>query len=395
MNKYTSDNLLRIAKRYRNKKRSYLLVDPLQGKHMAASPKASLAMMECLGDEVARKYPKARVVIGFAETATAIGAAIAGRLGEDCFYIPTTREKEEAIHEWISFTEDHSHAVDQQICADSLSGCFAATNEIVIVDDEFSTGSTLVHIVDQLRLRYPEIRGKKIIAVSVISRLSAENLERMEAHHIEMISLLKLPEIDYEAQVKDIEAGEPIDIRKDPIVSVKETMIPFSFAESRHGILYGTYKENCEACFEELKLQMEQELSKSKRILVLGTEECMYPALWLGRAIEENFETIEVFCHATTRSPIGICSKEDYPIKEGYRLHSFYEEARETFLYNPGSYDAVIVVSDSGLLGSAGRKDIEKIFARHGAEKFYFLQTMNKAIPAAKEDEDQSSMKAI
>ena len=81
MHPYTAADTLRIAKRYNNPKRSYLLVNPLQAKHIPVSPAAALEMMGALGNQVAAKYPEARLVIGFAETATAIGAAVAARLG--------------------------------------------------------------------------------------------------------------------------------------------------------------------------------------------------------------------------------------------------------------------------------------------------------------------------
>ena len=40
MHPYTAADTLRIAKRYNNPKRSYLLVNPLQAKHIPVSPAA-------------------------------------------------------------------------------------------------------------------------------------------------------------------------------------------------------------------------------------------------------------------------------------------------------------------------------------------------------------------
>ena len=74
---YTSENMLKIAKRYNNSKRSYLLVNPLQAKHMAVNPEKSLNMMNALGKILSEKYHDTKLVIGFAETATAIGAEVA------------------------------------------------------------------------------------------------------------------------------------------------------------------------------------------------------------------------------------------------------------------------------------------------------------------------------
>ena len=86
---YTSNNTLRIAKRFQNLKRPYLLVNPLQAKHIPVQPAAALDMMGTLGDLLARNYPETRLVIGFAETATAIGAVVAERIAPECVYVHT------------------------------------------------------------------------------------------------------------------------------------------------------------------------------------------------------------------------------------------------------------------------------------------------------------------
>jgi len=89
---YTSDQLLRLARRHHNTKRTYLLVDPLQGKHIPVSPTRSLEMLRTLGSRFAGVAPEVDLVIGFAETATAVGAAVASMLSDRCRYIHTTRE---------------------------------------------------------------------------------------------------------------------------------------------------------------------------------------------------------------------------------------------------------------------------------------------------------------
>lgn len=101
MKKYEKE-IFRLAKRYANKKRSYLLVNPWQAKHMPVSPTDALLMMNDLGCLTAQKYPSARLVIGFAETATAVGAIVAANLADDCFYVHTTRES--LAGEYIEFS---------------------------------------------------------------------------------------------------------------------------------------------------------------------------------------------------------------------------------------------------------------------------------------------------
>ena len=54
--KYSECDLLRLAKRVNNTKRSYLLVNPLQGKHIPVDPEAALTMMQALGKTVKENY---------------------------------------------------------------------------------------------------------------------------------------------------------------------------------------------------------------------------------------------------------------------------------------------------------------------------------------------------
>ena len=102
---YTADDVLRVARRHNNEKRSYLLVNPLQGKHMPVSPSLALDMMQALGAKVAKAVPHARLVIGFAETATAIGAVVAKSLADSCLYVQTTRETLPVAAHAIEFME--------------------------------------------------------------------------------------------------------------------------------------------------------------------------------------------------------------------------------------------------------------------------------------------------
>ena len=77
----------------------------------------------------------------------------------------------------------------------------------------------------------------------------------------------------------------------------------------RLGVDISKYIDNCQTVAESAMAKISELIASASSILVLGTEECMYPALILGRELEKQFPTISVKCHATTRSPIGICSR--------------------------------------------------------------------------------------
>ena len=77
MKEYTIDELVTVAKRENNLKRPYLYVNPIQGKHIPVTPHKVLNLFKYMGDILQEKYPYEQIlVIGFAETATAVGAGI-------------------------------------------------------------------------------------------------------------------------------------------------------------------------------------------------------------------------------------------------------------------------------------------------------------------------------
>ncbi len=362
---YTKNELLRLAKRYNNPKRSYLLVDPLQGKHLAVSPMAALEMMYALGDMLREKYPSARLVIGFAETATAIGAAAAERIPE-CKYIHTTREDISAEN-WLYFSEEHSHASEQKLCADRLTEYAEVTDTVILLDDEISTGKTLVNIVERLRT-VRGFEGKRIVAASIISRVSQENLARLEAAGIISECLLKLPEEDYTAEVErfDVVGAESVA----PQARAFETY-QYTLADPRVGVSASEYADMCLNRAAAMSVIIKDKLPENSSILVLGTEECMYPAIVLGRELE-RLGFVQVRTHSTTRSPIGICADSDYPIREGHKIRSFYEDGRETYVYNPAQYDATVIVTDGR--NTVAAEDIAAVLSKHGDPEMFIME---------------------
>ena len=346
MRNYTESELLKLAKRFHNTKRTYLLVDPLQGKHLPVKPSEAMEMLHSLGELVKKEYGGSKLVIGFAETATAVGMAVAEVIGDDCVYIHTTRENISSESDWIEFQEEHSHATDQKLAASNLKKWLAETDTVIFVDDEISTGKTIINFIEQLKIYYPEIAEKKLVAASIINRVSEQNNAKMMSFGIESISLLKMDETDLAGCVEkyNIRGAEELNKKADTAeyeLVVSET----GLLDPRLGVDTGVYKDNCKEFAVEFTGRIELD-DTVKRVLVLGTEECMYPAIVLGDTIEKEFK-VDVLTHSSTRSPIGICDDVDYPIHRGFKIKSFYDDERSTYIYNLEKYDLVIVVTDS------------------------------------------------
>ena len=341
---YTKETTLRVAKRYRNAKRAYLLVNPLQAKHMPVSPTEALTMMRTLGEGLRQEFPGARLVLGFAETATALGAAVASRLGPDCAFLTTTREAGEGPG-WVRFLEEHSHAAEQKLWGGDLDALLQETDTVLFVDDEISTGKTLRNMVTQLTRRWPALGEKTLVAASLLNRVTPEQEEALADAGITCRCLVRLPQEDHTAQVADWTVTEAPPAVPKNLSFRQETLPGEGLLDPRKTLRIGAYDRSCQAVAEAMLSHTLGPVETLGKTLVLGTEECMYPALILGEKLERL--GAEVCCHATTRSPIGLCDAPGYPIRSGWKLPSFYEEERTTYVYNLKEYDTVIVVSDT------------------------------------------------
>jgi len=362
---YTAEKILRVAKRFNNARRNYLLVNPLQGKHLPTRPTDALDMMNALGKKVAEKFSSARLVVGFAETATAIGALVAKNLSDECFYIQTTRENFDGA--FVEFLEEHSHAPEQKLFAENLSARIDSTNEIIFVDDELSTGKTLLNIVRRLKKFFPALNDKKICAASIINRLSEKNLAALAEENISCVYLVKLEKNFDAAKFSVTEAEKVLPLKKN--ISFCKKIFTL---DPRRGVKIGEYFSQC----EELGKIILETLRREKicgELLILGTEEFMLPAIVAGKILEENFS---VKTHSTTRSPIGICGEKNYPIRSGFKLRSFYDATRTTYIYNLKFYDAAVVVSDAENF-SAGLEDLISALNVHGVDKIFFAEVKN------------------
>ena len=392
MKNYTASDVLRVAKRLNNTRRKFLLVNPLQGKHLPVSPTAALDMMNALGRQVAEKFPDARLVIGFAETATAIGAVVAKNLSNECIYLQTTRETFAGT--FVEFLEEHSHAPEQKLYAENFAALLERTPSVVFVDDELSTGQTLLNIFSQLIEKFPALTDKKLCAASIISRLSPESQIAFGIVGIKPVALVELEPSTFDVEKFSVRPAQEVQCG---MRNAQCVMKKFS-ADARRGVKIGEYFAQCEGVGKFVVDLLKSE-NISGEVLVLGTEEFMLPAIIAARSLErENFSVVT---HSTTRSPIGISRDENYPVCEGYRLRSFYDATRTTFIYNLKFYDAAVIVTDAKFqirddskrgesiqdfatsnraiwmqrhVASAGADDLIAALNVHGVEKIFIVR---------------------
>lgn len=339
--KYTEQELAAVAKRENNKKRTWLVVNRLQGKHVPVSPGKALRMFGSLAELLLEEYRGERLLlIGFAETATAVGAAVAEKLG--ALYIQTTREQIQDV-EYFYFSEQHSHATEQKLVKDDLDRVMERVDRIIFIEDEITTGNTIRNIIELLKKAYPGCAG--FSAASLLNGMAKTYQEEYAKSGIRLHWLLRTCHDSYEERAADCR-GDGICHGCDsslPAVVPEEYRI--SGCRDARRLTDGTlYKTACRQMGREAVERLQP--VRGERILVIGTEEFMYPALVLASMLEEK--TGWVRCHSTTRSPILVSSEAWYPLHERYELRSLYDRQRTTFLYDLSAYDRVCMVTDAG-----------------------------------------------
>ncbi len=215
-----------VAKRENNTKRNYLVVNKYQGKHIPVNPVKALEMFSALAGLVKQRYQGERLLlVGFAETATAIGEALAVQLGTD--YMQTTREQIEGV-EYLYFSESHSHATEQKVVKNDLdavilgarddnlplapAGCPGAlpsaameagpdakprfkARRIVFVEDEVTTGNTIWKIIQLIRQEYGE--GLNFSVASLLNGMDGNAQARYRQNGIDLVYLVKTDHSKY------------------------------------------------------------------------------------------------------------------------------------------------------------------------------------------------------
>lgn len=376
MRDYEIDELVRIIKRDNNTKRPYLLVNPLQGKHVPVSPKSSLLVFSDLASSLSAKYPGEKILlIGFAETATAIGAAIAVNCPEVFFYLHTTRECVEGAKQYLYFSEVHSHATEQKLIVDQMEQAVLQADRIVFAEDEVTTGNTINNLITQIQTRFQTQDGLRFGIVSILNSMTDEKLAVFQEQGISCTFLKRMENQDFSAEIEGYEYHP--ECRKGLVMAerpVRESIKIAKKLDPRLGVAPKEYEAAChDLAGECIRLTGLMNLTE-KKVLVLGTEEFMYAAMYAARQIENCCGCSQVFFHATTRSPILPSGEEEYPLNLRNELRSVYEEERVTFIYNLEPYDTVIWIHDAVSESKPGILSLTGALRQAGCENVFIYK---------------------
>lgn len=356
---YQEEDLVRIAKRRNNSKRTYLVVNRLQGKHIPVSGKCAFEMFDQLAEIIQQAYKGERLLlIGFAETATAIGARVAVKVGS--LYMQTTREQIEGV-EYLYFSEKHSHATKQKLVKDDVDSCINDVDRIIFIEDEVTTGNTISQIVNIIREKY---KSKLNFSVaSILNGMDEQSKVLYEKENIKLHYLVKTDHSKYSEKVLKYKLQGKYMPPKENVEHLRgyNQYEIERYMNARRLVKAIEYEQACEYLWGQIQDKVEKD---KKRILVIGTEEFMYPALYVAARLEQyGYEAVS---HSTTRSPIEVFEECDYPFHTAFQLVSLYDKERVTYLYDISKYDQVFVVTDA--LEKENEKSLINVLQEQGNE---------------------------
>lgn len=365
-NKYNLNlnDLIVMGKRINNKKRNFLFISKVLGKHIEAKPNVckeigcKLARLIFNKEEKEETYKNNEkiCVLGFAETATGLGIAVASYI-ENSYYLTTTREDIKEIKSILKFEEEHSHATTHK-CFPLDKDKLINSEKIILVDDEITTGKSMINIIRELK---DVTNAKKFIILSILDwrneeyRKVYDDLVNKENINVEVLSLMsgdiKIKDTTTYIDNNDNVINDIIDVlnfnaldRIELKTNYEKEVESYLLHTGRFGVEFNEI-ESLESKCKDIANRLQDFIGSNEKILVLGHGENIYIPCRIASYIkgDVNFKS-------TTRSPIYCDDVDSYPIKE---KHVFYHKGVKYYFYNKSEierrYDKVILITEDDL----------------------------------------------
>ncbi|HWJ84352.1 MAG TPA: phosphoribosyltransferase [Cellulomonas sp.] len=400
----------------RNPRRAHLLVSRVLGKHVPTDPRvvrgAGLLLGEVVRAELLGNAPPSgaalrdalagdvsgldrsqpgppvpAVVLGYAETATALGQQVAEALGAPVLH--STRRHVPGLAPVGGFEEEHSHATSHLLLP-ADPALLRTPGTLVLVDDELSTGRTVLNTIAALHADQPR---ERYVVAALVDLRTEEDRAAMDAAgvrlgtRIDVVALaagtVELPADVHAraaalvAELTDVRAAGP------GLASSGPEAVPAvtASAEAAHRVSEGSARAAVLPEPVRVALPWPADLPESarhgwdpaddgrrrvavdratevlaalvdhdaRRVLVLGTEELLDVPQRLAAALADHRPETQVRVSSTTRSPVLAVDDEGYAIRTALRFDAHDDPddgPGPRFAYNVAGFDTIVVVLD-------------------------------------------------
>lgn len=346
------DDLISLGKRSNNEKRNFLFISKVLGKHIEVKPDRCKEIGKLLASLVNENEKS--LVLGFAETATGLGMSVASNL-KGSYYVTTTREDIVEFKSILSFDEEHSHAVEHSCFLLDIEKIKNA-EQIVLVDDEITTGKSMLNIIKEIK---KVTKANKFKIVTILDWRADEFVDMFtevvhkEKVEIEVLSLIRgkifndNKEVYRDEDGKELlNKGEVLDLGIFPRINVEGKFGKESYLQNtgRFGVSYEEIQSLEKEC-KEVACKLNEKIKEEDKILVLGHGENIYIPCRIA-----SYMKGDVYYKSTTRSPIFCENKDEYMIKS---KNIFFHKGVKYYFYNKEliekTYDKAFLITEDHL----------------------------------------------
>ncbi|PIE82821.1 MAG: hypothetical protein CSA09_04525 [Candidatus Contendobacter odensis] len=300
-----------------NPRRLFLFVSKVLGKHWAVKPRTMQKIHSLLAARIA-DLPGPVLVVGMAETATALGRGVAEEVAlqsrrNDILYLQTTRYHLSRPLA-LGFDESHSHAPDHRVYLPELAlqPLFYSARTLVLVDDEISTGRTLA----ELAQGYFQVNSQveQLVFASITNWLPASRQQ-------ELAELLVCP-LQFPALIE----GE-FTFEADPLFPLPSLPVVVADRARNHDAVV-TDPARIGVIAGQWQLPALPPVPDDQSLTIIGTGEYAYTPFRVALALEEQGRDVRF--QSTTRSPILIGDA----ITDRHEFLDNYGDGIPNYLYN-------------------------------------------------------------
>ena len=270
------------------------------------------------------------VTVGYAETATGLGQLVADALC--AYYLHSTRHAPDGATPFAGFAEEHSHATDHALLPTDPRW-LRAGGTTVLVDDELSTGSTVINTITELQALIPQ---RHWVIASLIDLRSPADLARFDELAAMLgtrisVVCLAAGSIDLPADVLQ-RAGRMIESMPPnapaPATGGDVRLLDCTDLAPLRSARFGTTAPADANLARTLAdrlgavLPAGEAAAGDRGVLVLGSEEFIAVPMLLADELDRAGRPQPVRFSTSTRSPIATLDQADYPIRSAIRFRS-------------------------------------------------------------------------
>lgn len=385
---FDPSTLFRVGRR-RNPRRSILIVSNVLAKHVPVDGRIALAAGRLLAHQVATAAgsrqldaaatraltdpttaahtartvpaPAGITVFGFCETAVGLGACVADTLRAS--YLHSTRHPRPGQRPLVAFSEPHSHA-PTHVIADHRPEALDSAGHLVLVDDELTTGTTALAVIEQIHTYRPQQRYTVAALLDWRTPRDADRF-RQEAERLGVpIEVVSLHRGDRDAlTAPDVMPLDQLAVTGPSRGRVVEHYFPDVAPATPFNADAVTHLEHAASIAATLH---DHGVSA-----IVGTEECIYLPTLIAAELGATAQS-------TTLSPAVVSTDPGYPIRSAVTFTSPFQ-ACPAYAYNVAAHEQLALVTDGGAVPA--HRAVAEALADHTGGVVHLVLTGPAATP--------------